>query len=84
VRLRHGDGALGWPEYAPFGGIMVTAAPAGIPRLLVNQLTMGGCMVLPIGRSDRQVLVRVIRTESGYIHEILESVTFVPLLGGVV
>lgn len=83
VRLRHGDGGLGWPEYAPFDGILVTAAPAGIPRALVNQLSMGGCMVLPIGDSDRQVLVRVLRTETGYVHEILEPVTFVPLLGGV-
>lgn len=83
VRLRHGDGGLGWAEYAPFEGIIVTAAPAGIPRMLVNQLTMGGCMVLPIGRSDQQVLVRVFRTETGYSHEILEPVTFVPLLGGV-
>lgn len=84
VRLRHGDGALGWPEYTPFDGIIITAAPAGIPRVLVNQLTMGGCMVLPIGRPTQQVLVRVFRTETGYTHEILESVTFVPLLGGVV
>jgi len=84
VRLRHGDGGLGWPEYAPFEGIIVTAAPAGIPRVLVNQLTMGGRMVLPIGRSDQQVLVRVQRTETGYTHELLEAVTFVPLLGGVV
>jgi len=83
VRLRHGDGALGWPEYAPFDAIIVTAAPAGIPRVLVNQLTMGGCMVLPIGHSEQQVLVRVSRTETGYVHELLEPVTFVPLLGGV-
>jgi len=83
VRLRHGDGALGWPEYAPFDAIIVTAAPAGIPRVLVNQLTMGGCMVLPIGHSEQQVLVRVLRTKTGYVHEILEPVTFVPLLGGV-
>jgi protein-L-isoaspartate(D-aspartate) O-methyltransferase len=82
VRLRHGDGAQGWPEYAPFGAIMVTAAPEGIPRLLVNQLALGGCMVLPIGRGAQQVLVRLTRTEEGYDHEILESVTFVPLLGG--
>jgi protein-L-isoaspartate(D-aspartate) O-methyltransferase len=41
-------------------------------------------MVLPIGRPTQQVLVRVFRTETGYTHEILESVTFVPLLGGVV
>jgi protein-L-isoaspartate(D-aspartate) O-methyltransferase len=84
VRLRHGDGALGWPEYAPFDGIIVTAAPVGIPRVLVNQLTLGGRMVLPIGPPDRQVLVRVRRTETGYAHEILEPVIFVPLLGGVV
>jgi len=83
VRLRHGDGALGWPEYAPFGAIIVTAAPAGIPRVLVDQLTVGGCMVLPIGHSEQQVLVRVSRTETGYVHEVLEPVTFVPLLGGV-
>jgi len=83
VRLRHGDGGLGWPEYAPFGGIIVTAAPEGVPRVLVNQLTHGGCMVLPIGRGCRQVLVRVTRNDEGYEHEILEPVTFVPLLGGV-
>lgn len=83
IRLRHGDGGLGWPEYAPFDAILVTAAPEGIPRVLVNQLTMGGCMVLPIGRGNRQVLVRVVRTETGYEHEILEPVTFVPLVGGV-
>jgi len=84
VRLRHDDGTLGWPEYSPFGGIIVTAAPVGIPRVLVNQLTMGGCMVLPIGRPEQQVLVRLFRTAKGYDHEILEPVTFVPLLGGVV
>ena len=84
VRLRHSDGGSGWPEYAPFGGIMVTAAPEGIPRILVNQLTPGGCMILPIGHGSQQVLVRVIRTEDGYTHEILEPVIFVPLLGGIV
>ena len=83
VRLRHGDGASGWPEYAPFDGILVTAAPAGVPRMLVRQLTLGGRMVLPIGRSGQQVLVRLLKTETGYIHEILEPVTFVPLLGGI-
>jgi protein-L-isoaspartate(D-aspartate) O-methyltransferase len=84
VRLRHSDGGLGWPEYAPFGAIIVTAAPKGIPRVLVSQLAPGGCMVLPIGRGSRQVLVRVVRTAEGYTHDILEPVTFVPLLGGTV
>jgi protein-L-isoaspartate(D-aspartate) O-methyltransferase len=82
VRLRHSDGTLGWPEYAPFGAIMVTAAPEGIPRVLVNQLAPGGCMVLPIGHGSRQVLVRVVRIGEGYTHDLLEPVTFVPLLGG--
>jgi len=83
VRLRHGDGHLGWSEYAPFDGILITAAPEGIPRTLVAQLADGGCMVLPVGRQGQQVLVRVTRTETGYTHELLEQVIFVPLLGGV-
>jgi protein-L-isoaspartate(D-aspartate) O-methyltransferase len=85
VRLKHGDGQDGWVEYAPFDGILVTAAPEGIPRVLVSQLAPGGCMVLPIGpEKDRQVLVRVTRTEEGYEHEMIEPVTFVPLVRGVV
>jgi protein-L-isoaspartate(D-aspartate) O-methyltransferase len=83
VRLRHGDGGQGWLEYAPFDGILVTAAPEGIPRALVGQLALGGCMVLPIGRHSQQVLVRVTKTESGYEHEMLEPAMFVPLVGGV-
>jgi protein-L-isoaspartate(D-aspartate) O-methyltransferase len=83
VRLRHGDGHGGWREFAPFDGIVVTAAPEGVPRTLVEQLAPGGCMVLPVGRHGQQVLVRVTRTESGYEHEMLESVIFVPLVCGV-
>jgi protein-L-isoaspartate(D-aspartate) O-methyltransferase len=82
VRAKHSDGTLGMPEYAPFDGIIVTAAPEGIPRALVNQLKIGGCMVLPIGSRDEQILVRVTRTEEGYRKELLEQVVFVPLLGG--
>ncbi len=83
VRLKHTDGGMGLPEYAPFDGIIVTAAPEGIPRTLVEQLKPGGRMVLPIGTRQEQVLVKVTRTESGYEKEILEQVVFVPLLGGV-
>ena len=82
VRLCHGDGNQGWPDYAPYDAILVTAAPEGIPRILVNQLRVGGCMVLPIGRGSDQVLVRVFRETQGYRHELLEPVTFVPLLTG--
>lgn len=83
VRLRYGDGALGWPEYAPFDGILITAAADGVPRLLAEQLAPGGRMVLPLDRGKGQVLVRLTRTNFGYRHELLEPVTFVPLLGGI-
>ena len=83
IVTKHTDGGLGLPEYAPFDGIIVTAAPEGIPRALVEQLRPGGCMVLPVGRREEQALVRVTRTADGYEHEMLERVSFVPLLDGV-
>jgi protein-L-isoaspartate(D-aspartate) O-methyltransferase len=83
VITKHTDGGIGLPEYAPFDGIIVTAAPEGIPLALVEQLRPGGCMVLPIGGRQEQALVRVVRTADGYEHEMLERVSFVPLLGGV-
>ena len=83
IVTKHVDGGLGLPEYAPFDGIIVTAAPAGIPRVLVEQLRPGGRMVLPVGQPDEQALVAVVRTETGYEREMLERVSFVPLLGGV-
>lgn len=82
IRLHHRDGGMGLPEYAPFDGILVTAAPEGIPRSLVDQLRVGGCMILPIGNRSEQVLVRVTKTHNGYEKELLEQVIFVPLLGG--
>jgi len=84
IRTRLSDGGLGLPEYAPFDGIIVTAAPEGIPRILVDQLKIGGRMVLPIGDNKDQVLVLVTRTEKGYDKKLLEMVSFVPLLGGLV
>ncbi|WP_078120227.1 protein-L-isoaspartate(D-aspartate) O-methyltransferase [Thiosocius teredinicola] len=84
IVTKHTDGGMGLPEYAPFDGIIVTAAPEGIPLALVEQLRPGGRMVLPIGLRDQQALVRVHRTDDGYEHEMLERVSFVPLLGGVI
>jgi len=82
VRLRHADGVLGWPEYAPYDGILVTAAPRAVPRVLADQLAPNGCMVLPMGEGDRQVLVRVTRGVDGFEQEVLEPASFVPLVGG--
>lgn len=83
IRLIHRDGGMGLPEYAPFDGIIVTAAPEGIPMALVAQLRVGGVMIMPIGNQEEQILIRVVRTEDGYDKEFLERVSFVPLLGGV-
>jgi protein-L-isoaspartate(D-aspartate) O-methyltransferase len=83
VVTKHADGGLGLPEYAPYDGIIVTAAPAGIPLVLVEQLRPGGRMILPIGQRDQQALVRVVRDEEGHTHELIERVSFVPLLSGV-
>lgn len=83
TRLKLSDGGMGMPEYAPYDGIMVTAAPAGIPLALVDQLQEGGRMVLPVGPDREQVLVKVTKTADGYEKEMLEQVVFVPMLGGV-
>ena len=75
-------GNLGWPDYAPFDGILASAAPTEIPPLLLQQLAVGGVMVIPIGESGQQTLQRVTRTTNGYDIEELEAVTFVPFLSG--
>jgi len=84
VKLKYSDGGMGMPEYAPFDAIIVTAAPEGIPHSLVNQLKVGGVMVMPVGSRDEQVLVKIVKTETDYEKEFIEQVSFVPLLGGTV
>jgi protein-L-isoaspartate(D-aspartate) O-methyltransferase len=82
VRVKHGDGFLGWSEHAPFDAILVAAAPVGVPAALLQQLATGGCMVIPVGRAGSQALLRIERTASGFVEERLERVSFVPLLDG--
>ncbi len=79
ARFRVGDGREGWPEAAPFAGIVVTAAPQEIPRTLVAQLAPGGRMVLPLG-SASQDLILLQDTPSGLKQTLLSAVRFVPLL----
>lgn len=82
VSYLHSDGGWGWPDYAPYDGILVSAAPSEIPEMLLQQMAIGGIMIIPIGLSGRQELQRVERTESGYEVERLEPVSFVPFLSG--
>jgi protein-L-isoaspartate(D-aspartate) O-methyltransferase len=83
VRLKHGDGAKGWKSQAPFDGILIAAAPLTIPESLVDQLAIGGRLVVPVGPEGEQRLMRLTRTEHGIEKRALGSVAFVPLLGGV-
>jgi protein-L-isoaspartate(D-aspartate) O-methyltransferase len=80
VHVRAGDGYFGWPEEAPFDGIMVTAAPDHVPRDLVEQLAVGAHLVMPVG-DDYQELIRITRTEEGTQLERLLPVRFVPMTG---
>ena len=83
VHVRHGDGTLGWPEQAPFDGIVVAAGGPEIPETLKRQLKVGGRLVIPVGKSKAyQDLVRVTRVEeTEFDIEDLVAVRFVPLVG---
>jgi protein-L-isoaspartate(D-aspartate) O-methyltransferase len=80
VHIRCGDGYGGWQEEAPFDGILVAAAPARIPPPLLDQLGIGGRMVIPVG-DDRQKLLVVQRTSHGYQNREILPVRFVPMTG---
>ncbi len=83
VTIRAGDGNGGWPDHAPFDGIIVAAAAPGVPDALLAQLRGGGRMVLPIGGHERQTLVVIEKSAAGEISErSLLPVAFVPLIGG--
>jgi protein-L-isoaspartate(D-aspartate) O-methyltransferase len=79
VIVHHADGFVGYPEEAPYDAIVVTAAPDHVPRTLLDQLRLGGRLVLPVGRRQ-QMLQRWIRTERDFDAENLIPVQFVPLI----
>jgi protein-L-isoaspartate(D-aspartate) O-methyltransferase len=86
ITAKVGDGAEGWPEQAPFDRIIVTAAAPAVPQKLVEQLKIGGIMIVPVaaaGSRGEQNLVRIERTEEGVKREELMPVRFVPLVEGV-
>ncbi|MBE0612980.1 MAG: protein-L-isoaspartate(D-aspartate) O-methyltransferase [Burkholderiales bacterium] len=82
LRLKHGDGNLGLSDAAPFDSIIIAAATRQVPQSLLQQMALGGRMILPLGTSV-QVLRLVERTRSGYNETNLDAVRFVPMLTGV-
>lgn len=80
VFVKAGDGYQGWPEYAPFDAIIVTAAPDHVPQPLVDQLKVGGRMVIPVGKQGQR-LVLITKDEQGVKAEEDLPVLFVPMTG---
>lgn len=79
VEVLHGDGFAGWLERAPFDAIVVTAAPAEVPGPLLEQLAVGGRLVIPVGGSEGQLLLQITRTPQGLERRTVATVAFVPL-----
>lgn len=85
VFSKHSDGSWGWQPNAPYQAIMVTAAPESVPPSLLEQLTVGGRLIIPVGTKDGvQQLKLYVRSSEGFEETIQESVRFVPLLDGAV
>lgn len=80
VEVRTGNGYLGWPERAPFDAIIVTAAPDEVPQALVDQLAVGGTMVVPVGAEFQQMVI-ITKSESGVVQRRTIPVAFVPMVG---
>ena len=86
VRLKHGDGYLGIPEAAPFDSIILAAAAPKVPEALLQQMAVGGRMVMPFGSSAESAVQRMLlieRNQSGWTEQQLDPVKFVPMLPGV-
>ena len=83
IRTKYGDGNLGWPDYAPFDGIIVSAAPMGVPAGLLEQLKLNGKLIIPVGRSGEQELLSIVKTRDGFMEKRLDWVSFVPMIEGI-
>lgn len=81
VRVITADGSLGWAPAAPFNVIIVAAGASQVPSPLLQQLAMGGRLLIPLGARPHQSLTRVMRTPAGFLFDELDHCAFVPLLG---
>jgi len=82
VHAKYGDGTIGWTEYAPFEGIIVTAGSPTVPQKLKDQLSIGGRMVIPVGdRISQKLYLLIKKSENEFDSEIIPEFTFVPLIG---
>ncbi len=82
IRPKHSDGTWGWPEFAPYDAIVVTAGGEEVPAALLEQLAPEGSLIMPIGNRNHQILTHIQRTPNGFESTQLEPVIFVPLIGG--
>lgn len=81
VVIKIGDGTMAWSEYSPFDAIIVTAGAPDIPKCYIDQLSMGGRLVIPVGDVSSQVLTKVIKTKEGMQREDIGGCRFVKLIG---
>lgn len=81
VAMKVFDGTLGWSDYAPYDVILVTAGGPSVPETLINQLKIGGRLVMPTGDRKKQVLKKIVKTPSGKRESSHEACTFVNLIG---
>lgn len=82
VRFRPGDGWQGWAKYGPYAGILVAAAAAELPEKLLEQIALGGRLIMPVGPAGKQELIMVKRLNDRYEQVSLGAVSFVPLVKG--
>ncbi len=82
IRTQFTDGSKGWPSEAPYDAILLTSAPEQIPEYLFQQLAVGGVLIAPVGPKSGQSLLRLTKTSDDFQTEILEQVSFVPMLTG--
>ena len=82
INIKIGDGTVGWKDQAPFAGILVAAGSPDVPGEYLDQLDIGGKLVLPVGDQNQQILTRIIRQKDGqFKREQLMGCRFVPLIG---